>query len=90
MVGIVKPNGDEIADFADAWARYCPPILSEASQASHRRSAPGRIKSCDTSIRHTQPSVTDLTCDGTFLTDVTDTPRVTDGRRLFGIDGGVA
>ena len=72
------------ADFADAWARYCPPTLREPSQASQPSSAPGRIKSCDTSIRHTNPSVTGLTCDGTDMTDVTDTPR-------FGvINGGAA
>jgi hypothetical protein len=72
------------ADFADAWARYCPPTLREPSQASHPSSAQGRIKSCDTSIRHTHPPVTGLTCDGTDLTDVTDTPR------LGVINGGAA
>ena len=72
------------ADFTDAWARYCPPTPYEASQASQPSSAPGRIKSCDTSIRHTHSPVTGLTCDGTLMTDVTDTPR-------FGvIDGGAA
>lgn len=78
------------ADFADAWARYCPPPGPDPSQASQPTSAPGRIKPCDTSIRHTHPPVTGLTCDETHVTDVTDTPPVTDTRRLGVIDGGRA
>jgi hypothetical protein len=72
------------ADFADAWARYCPPTLREPSQASQPSSEAGRIRSCDTSIRHIHPCVTGLTCDRTDLTDVTDTPR------LGVINGGAA
>jgi Protein of unknown function (DUF3631) len=75
------------ADFTDAWARYSPPQqgdVSQPSQASPPRSGPGRIKSCDTSIRHTVTAKPPLTCDATHVTDVTDTPR-------FGvIDGGRA
>jgi hypothetical protein len=81
---IGQVRGYHRTDFADAWARYCPPILREASQVSPPSSDRGRIKSCDTSIRHTNSPVTGLTCDGTLVTDVTDTPR-------FGvIDGGAA
>jgi hypothetical protein len=75
------------ADFADAWARYCPPrpgYVSQPSQPSPPRSDRGRIKSCDTSIRHTVTATPPLTCDGILVTDVTGTPR-------FGvIDGGAA
>jgi hypothetical protein len=72
------------ADFTDAWARYCPPTPHEASQPSQPSSARGRIKTCDTSIRHTHSPVTGLTCDGTLMTDVTHTPR------FDVIDGGAA
>ena len=66
------------ADFADAWARYCPPPAgepSQPSQASRPSSGPGRIKTWDGSIRPTKTPVPGLTCDGTAGTDGTDTPR---------------
>jgi hypothetical protein len=75
------------ADFTDAWTRYCPTRQgdpSQPSQASPPRSARGRIKSCDTSIRHTVTATPVLTCDGTHMTDVTDTPQ------LGVINGGAA
>jgi hypothetical protein len=75
------------ADFTDAWARYCPPrqgYLSQPSQPSPPSSDRGRIKPCDTSIRHTVTPTPPLTCDATLGTVVTDTPR-------FGvINGGAA
>ena len=63
------------ADFTDAWARYCAPTVPDPSQASQASSAPGRIKSCDTSIRHTDSPVTGPTCENEDVTFVTDTPR---------------
>jgi hypothetical protein len=67
------------SDFTDAWARYCPPPrgdVSQPSQASPPSSGPGRIKACDTSIRHSKTSVTGLTCENEDVTLVTDTPRL--------------
>jgi hypothetical protein len=75
------------ADFTDAWARYCPPRQgdpSQPSQPSPPRSDRGQIKPCDTSNRHSVTPKPPPTCDGTLVTDVTDTPR------LYGIDGGRA
>jgi hypothetical protein len=72
------------ADFTDAWARYCAPTLREPSQASQPSSSQGRIKSCDTSIRHTNPPVTSLTCDGDRYDGCDGYPR------FDVIDGGAA
>jgi hypothetical protein len=63
------------ADFTDAWARYCAPPAADPSQASQPSSAPGRIKTRDTSIRHTESTVTGPTCENEDVTLVTDTPR---------------
>ena len=78
------------ADFTDARARYCPTPpgnVSQPSQSSPPRSGPGRIKACDTSIRHTKTPVTGLNWENELVTDVTD---VTDTPRFGVINGGGA
>jgi hypothetical protein len=84
-IGQVK--GYYRADFADAWARYCPVTQGEPSQSSQPSppsSPPGRPEPWDGSSRPTKKAVPGLTCDGTAGTTGTATPR------LGVIDGGAA
>ncbi len=71
-------------DFTDAWTRYCPTdpaehvsggYPSQASQASHPRSARDGSTPWDGSSVPNPRSVPGLTCEGTLGTDGTDTPR---------------
>jgi len=84
---IGQAKGYHRADFADAWARYCPPAQRYPSQPSHPsppRSEAGRPETRDDLSRPTQTAVPGLTCDGTTGTAGTTTPR-------FGvINGGAA
>ena len=84
-IGQVK--GYYRADFADAWARYCPTERGEPSQSS--QSSPpssdrGRPETWDGSSRPTGKAVPGLTCDGTTGTTGTGTPH------FDVIDGGAA
>jgi hypothetical protein len=84
-IGQVK--GYYRADFADAWARYCPGTQGEPSQSSQSSppsSTLGRPEQWDGSSRPTEKAVPGLTCDGTAGTTGTTTPR------LGVIDGGAA
>src|SRR5207237_8344604 len=84
-IGQVK--GYYRADFADAWARYCPSERGEPSQSSQPSppsSDRGRPETRDGSSRPTRKAVPGLTCDGTTATTGTGTPR------SDVIDGGAA
>ena len=84
-IGQVK--GYYRADFADAWARYCPATQGEpsrSSQPSPPSSTTGRPDRRDGSSRPARKAVPGLTCDGTTRTTRTTIPR------LGVIDGGAA